>query len=142
MPRSGSTFRASQRNAERYDRFALLDLDATRKLDPAWFDAFQEYSRARARVPHVKATMRRLVSTQCKQIADDELRRISPQPTLLWGRHDRMAPLSLAERAAVMFGWPLHVIEDASHVPHMEQPDAFVQSLLAIGRARAEPGRS
>ena len=35
-------------NAERFDRFALLDLDATRRRDPEWFDAFVAYTMARA----------------------------------------------------------------------------------------------
>ena len=49
--------------------------------------------------------------------------------TLLWGRHDRFVPLSLAEAAAGRLGWPLHVIEDAGHVPHIEQSDAFLEAL-------------
>jgi pimeloyl-ACP methyl ester carboxylesterase len=48
---------------------------------------------------------------------------------LLWGRHDRMAPLRLAERASSRFGWPLFVIDDSGHVPFVEQPDAFLEAL-------------
>ena len=33
--------RPTRRNAERFDRFALLDLDATRRRDPDWYDAFE-----------------------------------------------------------------------------------------------------
>ena len=40
--------RPTAANAERFDRFALLDLDATRARDPQWFDAFNAYT---ARVP-------------------------------------------------------------------------------------------
>ena len=29
-------------------------------------------------------------------------------------------------------GWPLHVIEDAGHVPHLEQPGAFLEALGAV----------
>ena len=43
--------RPSARNAERFDRFALLDLDATRERDPEWYDAFVAYTRSRAREP-------------------------------------------------------------------------------------------
>ena len=35
----------------------------------------------------------------------------------------------LAERASARLGWPLHVIEDAGHVPHIERTDAFVRAL-------------
>ena len=69
--------RPTARNAERFDRFALLDLDATRDLDPGWFEAFDAYTRSRATVRHVKRTMRRLIGTETEQIPDDELRRIT-----------------------------------------------------------------
>jgi pimeloyl-ACP methyl ester carboxylesterase len=49
--------RPSERNAERFDRFALLDLDRTRERDPEWFGAFSRYTLSRAVVPHVKRTM-------------------------------------------------------------------------------------
>lgn len=124
--------RPSARNAERFDRFALLDLDATRRRDPGWYAAFDDYTRARAREPHVKRTMRQLVSTATKRIPDTDLAGIGVPPTLLWGRHDRMVPLAVAEAAARRPGWPLHVIEDAAHAPHIEQPDAFVDTLASI----------
>ena len=124
--------RPTPRNAERFDRFALLDLDACRRRDPEWFAAFDEYMRSRATVPHVKRTMRKLVATETKRIPDAELRRIAVPTNLLWGRHDRMVPLTLAQGAAQRLGWPLHVVDDAAHAPHMEQPDAFVDELSAV----------
>ncbi len=130
--------RPTPRNAERFDRFALLDADATRQRDPGWFDAFVSYTRARAHVPHVKKTMGNLFATQTKQIADPDLDRITVPTTLLWGRHDRMVPLSVAEAASARHGWPLHVIDDAAHAPHIEQPEAFVEALTTIGAARRE----
>ena len=127
--------RPTARNAERFDRFALLDLDATRARDPQWYEAFDTYTRTRARVPHVKRTMRRLIGSETKQIPDDELRRITIPTTLLWGRHDRMVPLHLAEHAATRFRWPLNVIDNAGHAPNIEQPEAFVRALSAIETA-------
>jgi pimeloyl-ACP methyl ester carboxylesterase len=121
------------RNAERFDRFALLDLDATRRRDPGWFEAFDAYTRARATEPHVEKTMRALIATQTKPIADADLARIDIPTALLWGRHDRMVPLGLAQDAATRRGWPLQVIDHAAHAPHVEQPDAFVEALVAIG---------
>ena len=119
-------------NAERFDRFALLDVDATRRRDPAWFDAFVAYTRARAGEPHVKKTMRQLVAAQTKPIPDAELSRIDLPTTLLWGRHDRMVPLGVAEHAASRHGWPLEVIDHAAHAPHIERPGSFVATLAAI----------
>jgi pimeloyl-ACP methyl ester carboxylesterase len=136
--------RPSARNAERFDRFALLDLDANRRRDPQWFAAFDAYARSQATVRHVKRTMSRLISAETKQIPYADLRRIAVPTTLLWGRHDRMVPLTLAESAADRLGWPLHVIDGAAHAPHMEQPDAFVETLSQIVNASGEktiPGR-
>ncbi len=124
--------RPTPRNAERFDRFALLDLDATRRRDPGWFEAFDAYTRARARESHVKKAMRQLVAAETKPIPDAELARIDVPTTLLWGRHDRMVPLAVGEAAAARHGWPLRIIEHAAHAPHLEQPDAFVEALTAI----------
>jgi pimeloyl-ACP methyl ester carboxylesterase len=130
--------RPTPRNAERFDRFALLDLDANRRRDPEWFAAFDVYTRSRASVPHVKRTMRRLIATETKQVPDTELNRIGVPTTLLWGRHDRMVPLELAQGAAERLGWPLHVVDGAAHAPHMEQPEAFAAELSAIVDAPRE----
>jgi pimeloyl-ACP methyl ester carboxylesterase len=130
--------RPSARNAERFDRFALLDLDANRRRDPGWFEAFDSYARSRATVRHVKQTMRRLIASETKQIPDADLNRIAVPTTLLWGRHDRMVPLALAQGAAERLGWPLHVVDGAAHAPHMEQPEAFAVELSAIARAPSE----
>jgi 2-hydroxymuconate-semialdehyde hydrolase len=124
--------RPTRRNAERFDRFALFDLDATRERDPDWYDAFETYTRSRARDPDVKKTMRRLIATQTTPVPDAELDRIDVPTTLLWGRHDRMVPLSIGQAAASRHGWPLHVIDGAAHAPHIEQPEAFVDTLTAI----------
>ena len=57
------------------------------------------------------------------------LERVAVPATLLWGRHDRFVPLALAEAASTRLGWPLHVVEAAGHVPHVEQSDAFMEAL-------------
>jgi pimeloyl-ACP methyl ester carboxylesterase len=123
--------RPSARNAERFERWAFLDLDRTRRRDPQWYEAFETYLRAKARVPHVKRTMRRLIGAATRRIPDGDLRRIAVPTTLLWGRADRMVPLGLAETASARFGWPLHVVDDAGHAPHIEQPEAFLRELTA-----------
>jgi hypothetical protein len=38
-------------------------------------------------------------------------------------------PLGLAEAASARLGWPLHVIDDAGHVPHIERRDALLAVL-------------
>jgi 2-hydroxymuconate-semialdehyde hydrolase len=124
--------RPTVRNAERFDRFALLDRDATRQRDRGWYDAFEAYTLARAAEPHVKKTMSHLVATQTKPIPSAELAGIDVPTALLWGRHDRMVPLGIGEGASARFGWPLRVIEDAAHAPHIEQPVAFVEAITEV----------
>jgi len=127
--------RPTERNAERFDRFALLDLDATRRRDPEWFHAFEAYNLSRARVPHVKRTMAQLIRTQTKPVPDPELDRIDVPVLLIWGRHDRMVPLGIAEAASARHDWPLYVVDGAAHVPHIEQPEPFVDLLHKIEMA-------
>jgi pimeloyl-ACP methyl ester carboxylesterase len=126
------SLRPTERNAERFDRFLFLDLGATRARDEAWYRAFDEYNRNQARIKHVKKTMNRLVSLGTKRIPDDELSRIDCPVHLVWGRHDRMVPLKTAEAAVQAHAWPLHIVEDAAHAPHIEQPEAFLDVVLNI----------
>jgi 2-hydroxymuconate-semialdehyde hydrolase len=125
-------------NAERFQRYALLDRDATHRRDPARFEAFADYTMARAGQPHVKKTMRELVAAETKPIPEAGLRQIDVPTSLLWGRHDRMVPLRVGEAAAARYGWPLHVIEGAAHAPHIERPDAFVDTLAAAIATRSD----
>ncbi|HEX6870910.1 MAG TPA: alpha/beta hydrolase [Micromonosporaceae bacterium] len=127
--------RPTARNAERFDRFALLDLDACRRRDPAWFHAFEACNLSQARVPHVKRTMSQLIRTGTGPIPDAELARIEVPVSLLWGRHDRMVPLSIGEAASARHGWPLHIVDGAAHVPHIEDPISFVDTLHSLARA-------
>ena len=121
--------RPSELNAERFERWAFFDLDEARSRAPEWFRAFSDYNRAQAVVPHVKRTMRQLIGSCTKRVDDSELRRIPIATELLWGRQDRFVPLGLAEATSARLGWPLRVIDDAGHVPHIERPEAFLGAL-------------
>jgi pimeloyl-ACP methyl ester carboxylesterase len=128
--------RPSERNGARFAEWAFLDPAATRGRDPEWYDAFMAYGLSLGKAPSAKRTMRQLVKAGSKQISDADLRGIDVPMALIWGRLDRMAPLRIAELASSKFGWPLHVIEGAGHVPHIEQPEAFLRALeLAVGDA-------
>lgn len=124
--------RPSQRSLARFSRWPYFDLQGTRAQSGEWHDVLDHYLLERAAVPHVKRTMRQLVKAGRKQVPDGELRAIEVPVTLLWGRHDRMAPLRLGEAASDRLGWPLHVIEDAGHLPHVERPESFVEALEAV----------
>jgi len=121
--------RPTERNAERFDRWAFFDFDRARRRNAEWLDAFSAYTRHRAAVPHVKRTMRQLIRTGTERVPDAELRRSVVPIALLWGRHDRFVPLGLAADASARLGWPLHVIDDAGHVPHLERTEAFLDAL-------------
>jgi 2-hydroxymuconate-semialdehyde hydrolase len=121
--------RPSEANMERFERWAFADLDRARRRDPDWLGAFTTYQRQRAAVPHAKRTMRELLGTCTKQIPEAELRRIEVPTTLVWGAQDRFVPLDLATTASLRLGWSLQVIDDAGHVPHIEQPDACLEEV-------------
>jgi pimeloyl-ACP methyl ester carboxylesterase len=123
--------RPSERSGARFADWAFLDPIRTRHRDPEWFDAFMAYEVARGMVPHVRRTMRQLIKACTKQIPDADLRQIDVPTALVWGRADRMVRLQIAALASARFGWPLQVIEDAGHVPMVEQPESFVRALRA-----------
>jgi pimeloyl-ACP methyl ester carboxylesterase len=122
--------RPTARNAERFERYALLDRDATRARDVEWFDAFSTECLEKGKTRPVKRAMSRLLKFGAKRIPDSELARISAPVAVLWGRGDRMTPLSVAEVAVREHGWPMHVIDGAAHVPHLEQPERFLEPLF------------
>jgi pimeloyl-ACP methyl ester carboxylesterase len=135
------TVRPTERNSERFERWAFVDRDAVRARDPGWFDAFSAYTLARARVRHVKRAMGQLVRAGTKRVPPDELRRIPLPVALVWGSRDRFVPLRFAQDAADELGWPLHAIKGAGHVPHIEQPDAFLRALaVALGGGADDRG--
>ncbi|HEY7152027.1 MAG TPA: alpha/beta hydrolase [Solirubrobacterales bacterium] len=133
--------RPTERNSERFERWAFHDLDGARARDPDWFRAWSEYTRSRAVVPHVKRAMRQLIAAGTKRVPDSELGRISVPADLIWGGQDRFVSLGVAEAAHARLGWPLHVIEEAGHVPHIERPEAFLQALGAALASGAGPTR-
>lgn len=129
--------RPTERNAQRFERFALLDRERTRGRDPSWFDAFSDYSRSRAAVRHVKKTMQQLIKAGTRQVPDAALRAIPVPTSLVWGRHDRMVPLALAEGAGSRLGLPLHVVEGVAHAPQIEEPEAFLRTIYEKEEARS-----
>jgi pimeloyl-ACP methyl ester carboxylesterase len=61
------------------------------------------------------------------------LHRIDVPTLLLWGASDGVVPVAYAEAYRQMIpGATLVVIPDAGHLPHIEQPDAVLQHVLAF----------
>jgi pimeloyl-ACP methyl ester carboxylesterase len=121
--------RPSQRNLERFAQWAFVPPDAARRPDREWFEALMAYLLGRAKLAHVQRTMRQLIQIGKKRVPDEELRRIAFPTALLWGRDDRMVPLRVAEDACARLGWPLHIVDDVGHVPHVDCPDRFLGAL-------------
>jgi pimeloyl-ACP methyl ester carboxylesterase len=64
---------------------------------------------------------------------EPRLGELTTPATLIWGEHDGVLPLSYAEALRVAIpGAKLEVIEGAAHIPHMQQPERFLQCLMAI----------
>lgn len=132
--------RPSLANLQRFERWAFLDRERVGRSDPEWFDAFEAYLLACSKRPGAKRTMRRLIGVGTKRVPDAELERIGVPVAVLNGRHDRMVALELSANAALTLEWPLHVVEDSGHVPHMERPDDFCAALRAALEAPNRKG--
>ena len=131
----GSTARPSPRSFERLMDHVLHDLDAVRRDAGDRWEALAGYTVSRAAMPSVKQAMRRLPRSGTRRIPEAVLDDLAVATALVWGRHDRLVPLAIAEAVHARLGWPLHVIEGAGHLPHVEQPARFVDAVAAaIGR--------
>jgi len=129
--------RPSERTQQRFLRQVAVDPARVRALLGDRWEASQAYNLDRARTPSVRAANRRLLrELGTKTIPPHELARIAVPTSLIWGRHDRVMRLRIAEAASVRYGWPLHVIEDAGHFS-LEQPKAARAALrAALGQQR------
>jgi len=129
--------RPSERTQQRFLRQVAVDPARVRALLGDRWEASQAYNLDRARTPSVRAANRRLLrELGTRTIPPQELARIAVPTSLIWGRHDRVMRLRIAEAASARYGWPLHVVEDAGHFS-LEQPQAFRAALrAALGQQR------
>jgi pimeloyl-ACP methyl ester carboxylesterase len=123
--------RPTERTQRGFFRQVVVDPARVRALMGDRWEASQAYSLDRARTPSVRAANRRMLrELGTKMIPPEDLARIAVPTSLIWGRHDRVMRLRIAEAASARYGWPLHVIEDAGHFS-VEQPEAFRAALWA-----------
>jgi pimeloyl-ACP methyl ester carboxylesterase len=113
-----------------------FDLNALRQRMGEQWRPFEFYNLDRARTPSVQGAVAALMERfGLPAIPRSELAGMTVPTTLIWGRHDRATPLSVAAEASAQFGWPLHVIEDCNDDPPVEQPEALLRTLrMAVGR--------
>jgi pimeloyl-ACP methyl ester carboxylesterase len=89
---------------------------------------FESYNIDRATAPGVLPMVMKLMEEfGMSAIPPKELERITVPTTLVWGRHARAIPLTVAETASERFGWPLVIIEDSANDPPMDQPEAVAR---------------
>jgi pimeloyl-ACP methyl ester carboxylesterase len=126
--------RPNERTQRGFLRQVAVDPARVRALLGERWEASQAYLLELARTPSVRAANRRLLrELGTKRIPPQELVRITVPTSLIWGRHDRVMRLRIAEAASARYGWPLHVIEDAGHFS-LEQPEASREALqVALG---------
>jgi hypothetical protein len=75
-----------------------------------------------------QAAERRALIDELEGRTDEELAWSLWHPTLLvWGEHDELFPVGVAERLAAAIGphAELHVIAEANHAPNIEHPEEF-----------------
>lgn len=127
----------SETTHERLWRQCAFDLATMRdRLGETW-ERFKAYDIDRARASELKATQESLFEHfVMPAIAPSELAKITVPTSLIWGKNDRATPLSVARAASMLYGWPLHVIDDAGDEPGLEQPDAFLGALDVALRHR------
>jgi pimeloyl-ACP methyl ester carboxylesterase len=123
--------RPSERSQRSFLRQVTVDPAGARAAMGERWEASQAYGLKLARTPSVREANRRLLrELGTKVIPPAELARIAVPTSLIWGRHDRVMRLKIAEEASARYGWPLRVIEDAGHFV-VEQPEAFRRALRA-----------
>ena len=115
----------SRASADRVAQHVLFDADQAHRRLGSRYTAIEDYLIERARHPGVRAANRALSPV----IDATELHRITVPVAVICGRHDRIAPISNTQRVTAELGWPLALIDDAGHLPYLEQPRLFAAAL-------------
>jgi pimeloyl-ACP methyl ester carboxylesterase len=119
-----------RKSIARLQKQIFRDADRVRAAAGERLEVLEDYQIDRARQPSVNAANRTLLrEVGMKPVPEEQLQRLEAPVALIWGRHDRVMPFRYAERASARYGWPLYPIDDAGHVPFVEQPAAFAEAL-------------
>jgi pimeloyl-ACP methyl ester carboxylesterase len=118
-------------------KHCVFDLDRLRRQPAARWELMKAYNLDRARMPGGSIALQALIEHfGLAAMPQQVLARVASPTTLIWGRHDSIVPLSVAEDASKRYGWPLLVVENAGNEPAIEQPQAFLRALRAALDAR------
>jgi pimeloyl-ACP methyl ester carboxylesterase len=108
-------------------KHCVFDLEALQRQPAARWESMKAYNLDRARTASA-APQVLMEQFGIPAIPEAVLARVAAPTTLIWGRHDSIVPLSVAEDASTRYGWPLHVIENAGNEPAIEAPEAFLRA--------------
>jgi pimeloyl-ACP methyl ester carboxylesterase len=121
----------AQPSADTHDdlwKHCVFDLEALQRQPAARWESMKAYNLDRART--ASAALQVLMEQfGIPAIPEAVLARVVAPTSLIWGRHDSIVPLSVAEAASTRHRWPLLVIENAGNEPAIEAPDAFLRAL-------------
>jgi pimeloyl-ACP methyl ester carboxylesterase len=115
----------SRTSADRVARHLLFDAASTQARLGSRFVALEDYLIERARQPGFRAANRAL----SLDVSTEDLQRITVPVAVVCGRHDRVVALTNTQRVTAELGWPLTVIDDAGHLPHLERPAHLIGAL-------------
>ena len=127
---SGFLARPTEGSHTQLWQHCAFDLEGLRHRIGMRWQQFEAYNLDRAREPGVQQAVAALMDQfGSTTIATADLAHITVPTTLIWGRHDKATPLSVAEQASAHLGWPLQVIENCNDDPPVEQPEALLRAL-------------
>jgi pimeloyl-ACP methyl ester carboxylesterase len=106
-----------------------FDVDGLRQQIGRHWDPMATYAVDLAATASVQAAIEAMMRDFAVPIPPDDLERITVPTLLIWGRHDLVTSLRVAEAASARYGWPLHVLERAADDPCLDQPEAFMAVL-------------
>lgn len=122
--------RPSRRSIERFEEgWCYRDLDRIRREDQDGNEAFEVYLLSCGTRPGTKRAVRQVIRAGTERVPDEDLRSIRTPTALVWGRDDVLVPRAIGEDASARLGWPLHVVDEAGHLPHVDAPIAFSEAL-------------
>ncbi len=125
--------RPSQATAGRLVRYVIHDQDDVRRIHGPLWDVFISYMVSQTGRGEVRRAMSGFATRAVtRPVPVALLEDIEPPVGLIWGWHDRPFPISIAKEVSSQFGWPLEVIDDAGHLPYIEQPSTFVNAVNAL----------
>jgi pimeloyl-ACP methyl ester carboxylesterase len=125
--------RPSRATARRLARYLIHDQDHVRRIHGSLFDVLLDYLVSQASRSEIRKAMSGYASRSiARPVSETLIEDIQLPVEMIWGRHDQPFPVSIAETVNSRRAWPLKVIEEAGHLPYMEQPKRFADAVSAI----------